>query len=142
MTKKGWEKLEWRKTQKFREIHFKNTEEFFQRERDTERKKLIKHVFVRKNAFLQWKRIEKRKGRSFRKEETFFFFEKCAKENSKTIFFLTIFLSIRRATTRRVNIKIRHERDSKLSRNSKVKNQESHFFVCKNALLERKRIEK
>ena len=41
-----------------------------------------------------------------------FSFEKCAKENSKTIF-LPIFLSIRRATTRRVNIKIRHERESK-----------------------------
>ena len=47
-----------------------------ERERDTKRKKLIKHVFVRKNASLEWKRIEKRKGRSFRKEETFFFQKK------------------------------------------------------------------
>ena len=58
----------------------KNSERFiliirksFFKERDTKRKKLIKQVFVRKNASLEWQRIEKRKGRSFRKEETFFF---------------------------------------------------------------------
>ena len=65
--KKGRKKLVRKK--KSKEIHFKNTEEFFQRER-YKAIKLIKHVFVRKNAFLDWKRIEKRKGRSFRKEET------------------------------------------------------------------------
>ena len=85
-------------------------------------------MFVRKNAFLEWKRIEKRKGRSFRKEETYFFLKSVRRRIVKQKFVFTNFLSIWRATTRRVNIKIRHERDSNLSRNSKVKNKESQVF--------------
>ena len=80
MNKKKSDEKRLRKTW-VKEKH-KNAESFilkirksFFKERDTKRKKLIKHVFVRKNASLEWKRIEKRKGRSFRKEETFFFWK-------------------------------------------------------------------
>ena len=73
----------------------------------------------------------RKKRRSFRKEETYFFFLKNVRRRIvKPKFVFTNFLSIRRATTRRVNIKIRHERESKLSRNSEVKNKESQVFFC------------
>ena len=68
--KKGWKNVSKEKHKKSREIHLKNTEEFF-----LERYKaikLIKQVFVRKNASLEWKRIKMRKGRSSRKEKTLF----------------------------------------------------------------------
>ena len=90
--------------------------------------------------FLKGREWKNERRKILPKRRNFFFLKNVRRRIVKQIFF-NHFLSIRRATTRRVNIKIRHEGDSKLSRNSKVKNKESHFF-CKNALLERKRIEK
>ena len=53
----------------------------------------------------------KMKRKIFPKRRNFFL--KNVRRRIVKQFFLPIFLSIRRATTRRVNIKIRHERESK-----------------------------
>ena len=82
------------KHKKSREIHFKNTEEFFFRER-YKAIKLIKQVFARKNASLEWKRIEMRKGRSSRKKNfvfvRFFWRKNCEGEYFNTRIFFTTF---------------------------------------------------
>ena len=78
--RKTWVK---KNTKQTREIHFQNTEGFFFFKKKERYKaiKLIKQVFVRKNAFLEWKREK----RSFRKENyvlsNCLWWEKFAKEN-------------------------------------------------------------
>ena len=70
---------------------FKIRKSFFLK-REIQSDKTDKQVFVRKNAFLEWKRIgkkEKRKILPNRKNFVFvIFLEKCAKENSKPTNFL------------------------------------------------------
>ena len=60
-----------------------------------------------------------------------FFFEKCAKDNSKTqvFFFDQIFLSVGRVTTRRVNITIVHIKRERIGKKSREKVKRINHFL-------------